>query len=186
MKSGRNIANAEKDYQMGNRFGGNRPDIDQWQIGDNALRPGRDLRRAENEVMRSVFADEQNEKTGAQWGVDCGRKRPFDQGGVRDRGAINSSASVDRLHGHGNTGGYRTRDFGAGDSSVSRRHLDGRLAKPMYSPQQSWTRPSDGAGLSSGPAWASTQRVRANSGIEYDPNEGAIYGGRNSRGPWRD
>jgi hypothetical protein len=144
--------------------------------------------RGERKLMQMLFDDEQREKAGSQYGVEFGVRRPKDDGNTRLGGSIRPDHAVARRHGTSNiTGLGRSgdRDFGVSDGAFGRAHVDGRLARRSYAPEQtSYRSPVAGAGRNAGPAWASTQRVRNSSGVEYDPNEGAIYGGRNSRGPF--
>jgi hypothetical protein len=127
----------------------------------------------ERALLNSLF-NEQDERTGSAFGVEFGRKRSLDQGGVRDRGAIRPTHSVDRMHGRGNVPGYsRTgdRDFGVPDSYHGGRHLDSGITRPAYSPQQQYHAASPGAGRSGGkPTWASVGRVRNNASDEYYTN----------------
>jgi hypothetical protein len=146
--------------------------------------------RGEKALMASLFQPEQDEKRGSAYGVEFGRKRPLDNGGVRDRGAINPLHAVDRMHGRSSVPGYsRTgdADFGVSDGAFGRDHVDGRLTRRSYAPAQSWTSPVIGAGRSGGkPAWASVGRVRNNASDEYawDPKGDYYYGYPNSRGPF--
>jgi hypothetical protein len=146
-------------------------------------------RRGEQNFFQSLFQEEREREgtvpTGYGIEFGAGRELQRDEGGVRgNRGAVKPDHAVARRFNHGDALSYKTRNSGPPDSYTGARHLNSGITRPAYSPQQAWVRPCDGAGLSFGPAWAPTQRVRANSGIEYDPNEGAIYGGRNSRGPF--
>jgi hypothetical protein len=145
------------------------------------------LAASERAVLAAAFAPEQDEKRGGHYGVEWGRKRPLDQGGTRLRGAVHVDHSVSRLHGHGNTGGYTTKNFGVPDSYVGPRMLNSGITRPAYRPEQtSYRKPVAGAGRSAGPAWASTSRVRANSAYEYawDPKGDHNYGYPNRRGPF--
>jgi hypothetical protein len=155
---------------------------------------GKYQRRAAGEkaLMRSLFADEQNEKRGGYYGVEFGRRRMKDDGGVHagNRGAINPLASVDRMHGRQSVPGYsRTgdQDFGVPDSYHGGRHLDSGITRPAYAAEQRYHAASPGAGRSGGkPAWASVGRVRNNASDEYawDPKGDFYYGYPNSRGPF--
>jgi hypothetical protein len=135
--------------------------------------------RGERALMASLFQPEQDEKRGAAWGTEWGRKRSLDQGGVRLRGPVNAKHAIDaranRLKAPGFSG--TDRNFGPGDRHAGRGHIDGRLVKPAYRPEQtSYRTPSPGAGRSGGlPMWASGSRVKANSGYDY-------FGGWDAKG----
>jgi hypothetical protein len=144
--------------------------------------------RGECALMASLFQPEQDEKRGDAYGTEWrAMKRPLDNGGIRDRGFVRPDHSIaarhntSRIRGLGRSG---DRDFGVPDSNFGRAHFDAGIARRAYDQSQRVRSAPPGAGLSSGSAWPSTSRVRNSSGVEYDPNEGAIYGGRNSRGPF--
>src|SRR5262249_10190005 len=105
---------------------------------------------SERALLNSLFAPEQDEKRGGYYGVEFGRKRPLDQGGGRERGAIRPDHAVARRHGTSVALGRPTgdRDFGPSDSYHGRRHLDSGIARPAYTPEQRLHAASDGAGLS--------------------------------------
>jgi hypothetical protein len=133
-------------------------------------------RRAAGEraLLKSVFDDERREKAGGYYGVEFGRPRIKDDGGIHagNRGAINPLHAVDRMHGRSGVPGYsRTgdADFGVPDSYHGGRHLDSGITRPAYNPEQtSYRSPVAGAGRSGGkPAWASVGRVRNNASDEY-------------------
>jgi hypothetical protein len=148
--------------------------------------------RGERALLNSLFADEQNEKAGGQYGVEFGRRRMKDDGGVHagNRGAIGPTHSVDRQHGRSGVPGYsRTgdQDFGVPDSYHGGRHLDSGITRPAYSPQQQYHAASPGAGRSGGkPAWASVGRIRNNASDEYawDPKGDHNYYYPARRGPF--
>jgi hypothetical protein len=132
-------------------------------------------RRAASEraLLKSVFDDERREKTGGYYGVEFGRPRMKDDGGVHagNRGAIRPTHSVDRQHGRSGVPGYsRTgdADFGVPDSYHGGRHLDSGITRPAYASEQQYHAASPGAGRSGGkPVRASTGRVRQNASDEY-------------------
>jgi hypothetical protein len=148
------------------------------------------LARSERQVLKSVFSPEQDEKRGSAYGVEFGRRRPLDNGGIRDRGAIGPTHAVNRRHGTSNISGLGRSgdaDFGIPDSNFGGRRLDARITRPAYSPEQRYHAHSPGAGRSGGrPAWASTGRVRQNASDEYvwDSKGQHYYGYPNSRGPY--
>jgi hypothetical protein len=149
------------------------------------------LAPADRQVLASVFAPERDELRGQRWGVEFGRKRPFDQGGIRDRGSVRPEHAVSRRHGTSNVAGLGRSgdaDFGVPDSNFGGRHLDARISRPAYTPDQRLHSHNPGAGLSGGrPEWASVGRVRANAGDEYvwDPKGNHNYYYPAARGPFR-
>lgn len=147
--------------------------------------------RGERQLLQSLFDDEQREKTGGYFGVEFGRRRPFDQGGISagNRGAIGPTHAINRRHGTSRiTGLGRSGDADFGNGNFGYAHVDGNLARRSYAPEQtSYRAASQGAGLSgSKPAWPSVNRVRANAGNEYlwDSKGDYWYGGRSARGPF--